>query len=114
MEAQGETKVMNFDIDEDFQFIDDVFSIEKDEEILLVIKKETLCCFESKLVREESVSMPKLVIVKEEDVHFDVTVESKEAKVTGRSKKKYSDDRKKYESNALFKKHLIKCGRQDN
>ena len=87
MKAQGELEVMNFDIDKYFQFIDDMFSIEKDEDIRLVLEEETLCRLESNLVRDESISIPKLVFAKEENVHFVVTVESEEAKVTGRSKR---------------------------
>ena len=32
---------MDLDIDEDFQIMDDVFSIEKDEEMTLVLEEET-------------------------------------------------------------------------
>ena len=46
-----------------------------------MVEEETLCCLESKLVREESLSIPKPVFVKEENVHSIVTVESEEAKV---------------------------------
>ena len=81
---------MNLDIDEDFQIMDDVFSIEKDEEIPLVLEEETLCS--SNLVRVESLSILKLVFVNEENVHCVVTVESKKVKVTGRSKKRNSND----------------------
>ena len=52
-EAQGKMKIMDLDIDEDFQIMDDLSSIEKDEEIPLVLEEETLWCFESNLVGEE-------------------------------------------------------------
>ena len=45
---------MDLDIDEDFQIMDDVFSIEEDEEISLVLEEETLRGFENNLVVEES------------------------------------------------------------
>ena len=63
MEAQGKMEIMDLDIDEDFQIMDDLFSIEKDEKIPLVLEEETLCCFESNLVGEELLSIPKLVFV---------------------------------------------------
>ena len=56
---------MDLDINEDFQIMDDALSIEKDEEIALVLEEETLCCFESNPVLEESLSIPKLVFVNE-------------------------------------------------
>ena len=46
-----------------------------------MVEEETLCCLESKLVREESLSIPKPVFVNEENVRSIVTVESEEAKV---------------------------------
>ena len=115
---------MDLDIEEDFQIMDDVFSIEKDEEIPLVLEEETLCGFESNLVREELFSIPKLVFVNEENVHRVVAIGSKEIKVAGRSKKRNSDDlsgynecekcSKKYRRDVFFKKHVIKCGKQGN
>ena len=41
MEAYSKTEIMDLDIDEDFQIMDDVFSIEKDEEMTLVLEEET-------------------------------------------------------------------------
>ena len=96
MEAQGKMEIMDLDIDEDFQIMDDLFSIEKDEEIPLVLEEETLCCFESNLVGEELLSIPKLVFVNEENVQRIVTVESKEVKVAGSSKKRNPDDLSSY------------------
>ena len=124
MEGQGKIKIMDLGIDEDFQVMDDVSTIEKDEEIPLVLEEETLCGFESNLVGEEIFSIPKLVFVNEENVHGVVTFDSKEIKVGGRSKKRNSDDltvynecekcSKKYISNVFFKKGVIKCGKQGN
>ena len=65
MEAQGKTEIMDLDIDKDFQIMNDVFSIEKDETLALVLEEETLCCFASNPVLEESLSIPKLVFVNE-------------------------------------------------
>ena len=124
MEAYSKIEIMDLDIDEDFQIMDDVFSIEKDEEMALVLEEETLCCLEKNLVGEELLSIPKLVYVNEENIQRVVTVESKETKVAGRSKKRNSDDlssyyecekcNKKYKSDVFFKKHVIKCGKQGN
>ena len=66
MEAQGKIEIMDLDIDEDFEIMDDVFSIDKDEEIPLVLEEVTLCGFESNLVGEELLSIPKLILVNEE------------------------------------------------
>ena len=73
---------------------------------------------------EELLSIPKLVFVNEENIQRVVTVESKETKVAGRSKKRNSDDlssyyecekcNKKSKSDVFFKKHVIKCGKQGN
>ena len=41
MEAYSKIEIMDLDIDEDFQIMDDVFSIEKDEEMNLVLEEET-------------------------------------------------------------------------
>ena len=41
MEAYSKIEIMDLDIDEDFQIMDDVFSIEKDEEMTLVLEEET-------------------------------------------------------------------------
>ena len=75
-----------------------------------MVEEETLCCLESKLVREESLSIPKPVFVKEENVHSIVTVESEETKVFFIGVKKIQMIGKN-ESNVLFKKHVIKCGK---
>ena len=92
IEAHGKIEIMDLDIDEDFQIMDDVFCIDNDGEIPLVLEEETLCCLESNLVGEELLSIPKLVFVDEENIQCVVTVESKETKVAGRSKKRNSDD----------------------
>ena len=65
-EAQGKIEIMDLDIDEDFEIMDNVFSIDKDEEIPLVLEEVTLCGLESNLVGEELLSIPKLVLVNEE------------------------------------------------
>ena len=52
MEAQGKIEIMGLSIDEDFRIMDDAFSIEKDDEIPLVLEEET-CDFQSNLVGEE-------------------------------------------------------------
>ena len=41
MEAYSKIEIMDLDIDEDFQTMNDVFSIEKDEEMTLVLEEET-------------------------------------------------------------------------
>ena len=66
---------------------------------------------------EELLSIPKLVFVNEENIQRVVTVESKETKLAGRSKKRNSDDlsrycecekcNKKYKSDVVFR--LIGC-----
>ena len=66
---------------------------------------------------EELLSIPKLVFVNEENIQRVVTVESKETKLAGRSKKRNSDDlsrycecekcNKKYKSDLVFR--LIGC-----
>ena len=124
MEAQGKIEIMDLDNDEDFQIIDDVFSIEKDEEIPLVLEEELLCGFESNLDEEELLSIPKLVFVNKENVHRVVTVNSKEIKVAGRRKKRNSDDlsgyndcekcSKKYKLDVFFTKHVTKRAKQGN
>ena len=40
---EGKIEIMDLDIDEDFEVMDDVFSIEKDGDIPLVLEEETLC-----------------------------------------------------------------------
>ena len=115
MEAYSKIKIMDLDTDEDFQIMDDVFSIEEDEEITLVLEEKTLYCLENNLVEEELLSIPKLVFVNKKNIQRVVTaVESKETKVAGRSKKRNSDDlssyyeceksNKKYKSDVFFKK----------
>lgn len=105
--------------------MDDVFSLEKDEEIPLVLEEEPLCCFESNLVGEESLSIPKLCGThEEENIQRVATAESKQAKIAGRSNKRNSDDLSSYneckkcnekcKSYVFFKKHVIKCGKQGN
>ena len=88
MEAQGKIEIIDLGIGEDIQVMDDVFSIEKDEEIPLVLEEETLCGFESNLVGEELFSIPKLVFVNEKNVHRVVIIDSKEIKVADRRKKR--------------------------
>ena len=88
MEAQGKIEIIDLGIGEDIQVMDDVFSIEKDEEIPLVLEEETLCGLESNLVGEELFSIPKLVFVNEKNVHRVVIIDSKEIKVADRRKKR--------------------------
>ena len=88
MEAQGKIEIIDLGIGEDIQVMDDVFSIEKDEEIPLVLEEETLCGFESNRVGEELFSIPKLVFVNEKNVHRVVIIDSKEIKVADRRKKR--------------------------
>ena len=88
METQGKIEIIDLGIGEDIQVMDDVFSIEKDEEIPLVLEEETLCGFESNLVGEELFSIPKLVFVNEKNVHRVVIIDSKEIKVADRRKKR--------------------------
>ena len=121
IEAHGKIKIMDLDIDEDFQIMDDVFCIDNDGEIPLVLEEETLCCLESNLVGEELLSIPKLVFVNEENIQCVVTVESKETKVAGRSKKRNSDDwvvtmnvrnaTRNINWMCFFKKHVIQFGK---
>ena len=121
IEAHGKIEIMDLDIDEDFQIMDDVFCIDNDGEIPLVLEEETLCCLESNLVGEELLSIPKLVFVNEENIQCVVTVESKETKVAGRSKKRNSDDwvvtmnvrnaTRNINWMCFFKKHVIQFGK---
>ena len=102
MEAYSKIEIMDLDIDKDFQIMDDAFSIEKDEEITLVLEEKTLYCLENNLVNKKNIQ--RVV----------TAVESKETKVAGRSKKRNSDDlssyyecekcNKKYKSDVFFKK----------
>ena len=81
---------MDLDIDKDFQIMDDVFSIEKDQEIHLVVEEETLCGFEYNVAGEELFLILKLVFVNQKNGLRAVTIDSKEIKLAGRSKKRNS------------------------
>ena len=79
--------------------MDDVFSLEKDEEIPLVLEEEPLCCFESNQVGEESLSIPKLCgthIILEENRRKIYSVLLLLKVIAGRSKKRNSDDLSSY------------------
>ena len=106
MEAYSKIEIMDLDTDEDFQIMDDVFSIEEDEEITLALEEKTLYCLENNLVEEELLSIPKLVFANKKNIQRVVTaVESKETIVTMNVRKAT----KNINPMCFSKKHVIKC-----